>query len=338
MSREPEDPLLACVESFFRDYLQRLRGASSHTVRAYRDTLRLLFIYLADSKEGAVADLRLSDLQVDAVAAFLTQLESDRANSIATRNCRRAAIRSFCKHLIRVDLPHAEQYQKILALPAKKCRQNLAIYLEAAEVHAILDQPDRRTMFGQRDYGLLLFLYNTGARISEALNVCCTDLHLTPPRQVRLHGKGKKDRLCPLWRDTTQALQRLPTVRDGVPGAFVFVNRHGQPLTRDGVAYLLHKYVVAAIPTTPTLQHRKITPHVLRHSCAVALLQSGVDVTVIRDYLGHASIATTSRYLTTNLQMKREALEAFWKRAGIEPINAKPWQPTPDLLAFLASL
>jgi len=338
MSREPDDPLLACVESFFRDYLQRLRGASAHTVRAYRDTLRLLFIYLADTKDSTVANLRLSDLHVDAVAAFLTQLESGRANSIATRNCRRTAIRSFCKHLIRVDLPHAEQYQKILALPAKKCRQNLATYLEAAEVHAILDQPDCRTVLGQRDYGLLLFLYNTGARISEALTVCCADLHLAPPRQVRLHGKGKKDRLCPLWRDTAQALLRLPTVRDGAPGAFVFVNRQGQPLTRDGAAYLLQKYVVAAIPTAPTLQRRKITPHVLRHSCAVALLQSGVDVTVIRDYLGHASIATTSRYLTTNLQMKREALEAFWKRAGIEPTNAKPWQPSADLLAFLASL
>lgn len=116
------------------------------------------------------------------------------------------------------------------------------------------------------------------------------------------------------------------------------MNRQGQPLTRDGAAYLLQKYLVAAIPTAPTLQRRKITPHVLRHSCAVALFQSGVDVTVIRDYLGHASIATTSRYLTTNLPMKREALEDFWKRAGIEPTNAKPWQPSADLLAFLASL
>ena len=116
------------------------------------------------------------------------------------------------------------------------------------------------------------------------------------------------------------------------------MNRQGEPLTRDGVAYLLRKYVAAAIPTTPTLKRRKITPHVLRHSCAVALLQSGVDITVIRDYLGHASVATTSRYLTTNLQMKRAALEAFWERAGITPVNAKPWQPSPDLLAFLASL
>ncbi|GGO83821.1 integrase [Marinobacterium nitratireducens] len=338
MNRAPKDPLLGCVESFFRDYLQRLRGASPHTVRAYRDTLRLLFIYLADTKGCAVADLQLSDLRVDEIAAFLTQLESVRANAIATRNCRLAAIRSFCKHLIRVDLPHAEQYQRILALPAKKCRQPLAVYLEAEEVHAIIDQPDRRTALGQRDHGLLLFLYNTGARISEALAVCCADLHLTPPRQVRLHGKGRKDRLCPLWRETTQALQRLPTVRDGKPGGFVFVNRQGQPLTRDGVAYLLRKYVAAAIPSAPTLRRRKITPHVLRHSCAVALLQSGVDITVIRDYLGHASVATTSRYLTTNLQMKRAALEAFWKRAGITPVNAKPWHPSPDLLAFLASL
>lgn len=338
MSREPKDPLLAYVESFFRDYLQRLQGASTHTVRAYRDTLRLLFIYLADTKGCAVADLQISDLRVDAIAAFLTQLESVRANAVVTRNYRRAAIRSFCKHLIRVDLPHAEQYQRILALPAKKSRQPLATYLEAEEVHAIIDQPDRHTALGQRDHGLLLFLYNTGAHISEALTVRCADLHLTPPRQVRLHGKGRKDRLCPLWPETTQALQCLPAVRNNTPGNFIFVNRQGEPLTRDGVAYLLRKYVTAAIPTAPTLQRRKITPHVLRHSCAVALLQSGVDITVIRDYLGHASVATTSRYLTTNLQMKRAALEAFWERAGITPVNATPWQPSPDLLTFLASL
>lgn len=338
MSKAPRNLLLACVESFFLEYLQRLRGASAHTVRAYRDTLRLLFIYLADTKGCTVADLQLGDLQADAIAAFLTQLESGRANSVATRNCRRAAIRSFSKHLIRADLPHADQYQRILALPAKKCRQPLATYLEAEEVHTIIEQTDQRTAPGQRDHGLLLFLYNTGARVSEALAVRCTDLHLAPPRQVRLHGKGKKDRLCPLWRETAQALQCLPTIRNGAPSDFVFVNRHGQPLTRDGVAYLLRKYVATAIRTTPTLRRRKITPHVLRHSCAVALLQSGVDITVIRDYLGHASIATTSRYLTSNLQMKRAALEAFWKRAGITPVNPQPWKPSPDLLAFLSSL
>ncbi|MFJ1261021.1 tyrosine-type recombinase/integrase, partial [Cupriavidus sp. CuC1] len=234
--------------------------------------------------------------------------ESVRTNSVATRNCRLAAIRSFFKHLVRVDLPHADQYQRVLALPAKRTKPTLSSYLEAEEVRAILEQPNRSTSLGSRDYALLLFLYNTGARVSEALAVRCADLRLTHPCQVRLHGKGRKDRLCPLWRETARVLQRLPAVRDAQPGGFIFVNRNGEPLTRDGVAYLLRKYVAAAVPSTPNLGHRRVTPHVLRHSCAVSLLQAGIDITVIRDYLGHASVATTSRYLTTNLQMKQAAL------------------------------
>lgn len=202
----------------------------------------------------------------------------------------------------------------------------------------ILEKPDLRTAAGLRDHALLLFLYNTGARVSEALAVRGIDLSLVSPKQVLLHGKGKKDRLCPLWRDTVKALQRLPVVREAHPGDFVFLNVHGNPLTRDGVAYILRKYVAMAAQDVPALGRRKIGPHTVRHSCAVALLQAGTDITVIRDYLGHASISTTSRYITTNLKMKRDVLEAFWRRAGISPANTKPWKLKPDLLAFLDSL
>lgn len=139
-----------------------------------------------------------------------------------------------------------------------------------------------------------------------------------------MHGKGKKDRLCPLWRETTLALQRLPAVREAHPGERIFRNLHGQPLTRDGVAYILQKYVTMAARNVPALRRRKISPHTMRHGCAVALLQAGVDITVIRDYLGHASIATTNRYITTNLKMKRDVLEAFWRRAGIQSTRTKP--------------
>jgi site-specific recombinase XerD len=155
---------------------------------------------------------------------------------------------------------------------------------------------------------------------------------------VRLRGKGKKERLLPLWRETAQALHRLRGLTRMHDQQHVFVNRHGQPLTRDGVAYILRKHVTAVARQRPTLARMRITPHVLRHSCAVALLQSGTDVTVIRDYLGHASVATTGRYITTNLQMKRDAMQNFWKHAGIEPARDKPWRPKPDLLAFLQSL
>jgi site-specific recombinase XerD len=168
--------------------------------------------------------------------------------------------------------------------------------------------------------------------------VCVEHLSLSSPQQVRLHGKGNKDRLCPLWRETATAVQHLPVVQTGNATDLIFCNRDGHVLTRDGVAYILRKYTAQAARSTPSLRRRRVTPHVLRHSCAVALLQGGVDVTVIRDYLGHASIATTSRYITTNLQMKRQALDAFWQRSGLTQGRGRAWTPKPTLLAFLASI
>lgn len=338
MKRHANNPLPHLVESFFREHLQRARGASPHTVRAYRDTLRLLLLHLADTKGCSVADLQLDDLQVEAIADFLAHLESERGNKAVTRNCRLAAIRCFFRHLLRQDVSNAEQYHRVLSLPTKKARAPLATYLEPEDVHVILEKPDRRTALGLRHHALLIFLYNTGARVSEALAVQGQDLDLTKPPQVRLHGKGGKDRICPLWQETATALQRLPTVRQADPGDTLFLSSRGKPLSRDGVAYILSKYVAMAANDVPTLRRRRITPHVLRHSCAVALLQAGNDITVIRDYLGHASVATTNRYVKTNLKMKREALEAFWKHAGIAPARVTPWQPKPDLLAFLDSL
>ncbi len=227
---------------------------------------------------------------------------------------------------------------RVLAIPAKKARQRPATYLETEDARLIINMPDKRTCDGWRDYTLLLFLYNCGARVSEATGLRWDDLQLAAPRQVRLRGKGKKERLLPLWTETANALHRLRGMSHGADQQCVFVNRHGQPLTRDGVAYILTKHATAAAHDSPTLLRKRITPHVFRHSCAVALLQSGTDVTVIRDYLCHASVATTGRYITTNLQMKREAMQAFWKKSGIEPANAKAWKPKADMLAFLQSL
>ncbi|KHK49013.1 integrase [Ralstonia sp. A12] len=337
MRRSP-DGLFAHVQSYFTEYLPKQQGASVHTVRAYRDALTMLFKFVAEQRDRGVASLQLGDIDADAVTHFLDHIETQRSNSAATRNCRRAAIRGFVKHLLRNDLTHSQQYMRMLAIPAKKARQRPATYLEAEDVRLIISMPNRRTVDGWRDYALLLFLYNSGARVSEAAGLRWDDLQLAAPRQVRLRGKGKKERLLPLWTETANALHRLR----GMPGATdeqcVFLNRHSQPMTRDGVTYVLGKHVAAAARDNPVLQRKHITPHVLRHSCAVALLQSGTDVTVIRDYLGHASVATTGRYITTNLQMKREAMHAFWKKAGIEPANAKSWKPKGDMLAFLKSL
>ena len=338
MSRPPSRGLFAHVQSYFTEYLPRQRGASAHTIRAYRDALTLLLKFVADQRGRGLDALQLSDLHADAVTRFLDHIEVERSNSPITRNCRRAAIRGFFKHLLRNDMAHSLQYMRVLAIPAKKARQRPATYLEAEEVRLIIGMPDRRTHDGWRDYTLLLFLYNCGARVSEAAELQWDDLHLMAPRQVRLRGKGRKERLLPLWPETANALHRLRGMSRGADGQCVFVNRQGRPLTRDGIAYVLVKHATAAARSHPALRHKRITPHVLRHSCAVALLQSGTDVTVIRDYLGHASVATTGRYITTNLQMKRDAMQAFWKTAGIEPASTKRWRPKADLLAFLQSL
>lgn len=331
------DPLLRYVESFFAEHLYRLRGASRHTLLAYRDALRLLFCFLAKGRRRSVARLRLDDIHADHVLAFLEHLEATRGNSVTTRNCRLAAIHCFVEHLLRCDPSRAAQYQRVLAITPKRTRTRPVSYLEPEEMKALLSQPDRTTTGGIRDYALLIFLYNTGARVSEALGVRDVDLHLAPPRQVRLHGKGGKERYCPIWRDTADALVQLIEIEDSANRP-IFLNARGNPLSRDGVGYIVAKYTKTATGEIASLRRRRITPHVFRHSCAVALLQAGVDIAVIRDYLGHATVATTSRYVTANLQMRREVLEAFWKRAGLGKTGQPRWRPKPDVLAFLSSL
>lgn len=337
MTRSQKATLLQCVESYFADHLRRVRGASRHTTRTYAQALRLFFVFLADRLRRPIDALGLDDMQADAVLAFLDYIESTRRNTPSTRNSRRAAIRGFAAHLLRHDITRAAQYERILAIPPKKARTRPVTYWEPQVVAAILGEPDRATTAGARDHALLLFLYNTGARVSEALAVRRRDLLLSRPYQVRLHGKGSKDRICPLWADTAAALSRLIS-RTGAEDDFLFLSRRGRQLTRDGAAYLLEKYARRASRRHPVLRRSRISPHVLRHSCAVALLQAGVDVTVIRDYLGHASIATTSRYVTSNLQMKRDVLDAFWKQAGLVRGGGAPWRPKPDLLRFLSTL
>lgn len=329
--------LHALVQSYFQVHLRQVRGASEHTVRAYRDALRLFLLFVSEKCHRPVARLLVEDLQAEVVLAFLEHLEVTRGNSAATRNCRLAAIRGLVEHILRHDPTRADQYRQVLAIPAKRARSRPPCYLEPEEARLLLAQPNTSKPSGARDRALLLVLYNTGARIGEALGISPEDLHLERPRQVRLHGKGGKDRLCPLWAETAEAVRRLlreGPQRDGP----IFRNNRGAPLTRDGAAHLLAKHVRAAATRLPSLGRRRITPHVLRHSCAVALLQAGVDLTVIRDYLGHVSVATTSRYVSSNLEMKRTVLEAFWQRAGLERQPTRRWQATQGVLAFLDSL
>lgn len=337
MKRSRPDALLAHVQSFFQGHLRQVRGVSPHTVKSYRDSLRLFFLFLAKRKKCTIADLSLEDLQSEKVLSFLLHIESERKNQPATRNLRLVAIRSFAMHLLQRDLPHAAQYRRILSIPTKRSARYPVTYLEPEEVKEIIRQVPEKGFNNIRDRALLLFLYNTGARISEALEIRPHDLHLDRPRQVRIMGKGQKERICPLWTETATLLRRLIGLGDSL-GQPIFTNRRKEKISRDGAAYILAKYVRRATVTRPSLRSKRITPHTLRHSCAIALLQSGVDLTVIRDYLGHTSIATTGHYVTSNLQMKKKVLQAFWKRSGLEPQSKSKWNPSPDLLAFLESL
>jgi len=329
--------LLQLIQSFFQQ-LQEVRGASPHTIRAYRDTFRLFFEFLAQRTHRGVDRLTLSDVTASRALDFLGHLETQRGNLAVTRNSRLAALRSWAKHALRQDPSHGEQYSRILDLPAKRCRQAPPDYLEPDQFRLVLDHVDLHGPSGIRNAALLLFLYNTGARVSEALQVRWTELHIDRPRQVRLHGKGKKDRVCPLWKQTTDLLRRLQAKAPTAAESQVFLNARGQPLTRDGVAYVLQRYYSIARQRNPSLPNLKVHPHMLRHGCAMALLQAGTDLTVIRDYLGHSSIASTGRYLQTNLAMKREVLNRFWKRSGLSPKEPKQWRPSPGLLRFLESI
>lgn len=337
--RRRRDGLLGLVEAYFQGHLQRARGASPHTVRAYGHALRLFFLFLAKRVGRPVPLLGLDDVRVEAVLAFLDHLESSRSNSPATRNCRLAAIHGFVEHLLRNDVTRAGQYQRILDVRPKRARTRAIEYLDAEHVRAILTQPDRRTSAGARDYALLLLMFNTGTRVAEVLALSVDDLRLAAPRHIRVRGKGNKERICPLWPETVSAL-RVLLQHVGAREGPLFRNARGGALSRDGVAYVLSRHTKAAAATLSELRRRRVTPHVLRHSCAVALVQAGVDPTVIRDYLGHASVATTNRYIASNLAMKRDALAAFWRRAGLVPGRAArtTWRPKAALLEFLASL
>jgi site-specific recombinase XerD len=335
MKHRTPDPLFTVVESFFSEHLQRIRGASPLTLASYRESLRLFFDYVEKARDIRIDHLRLADLDAELVVDFLEHLERDRHNSVATRNNRLAALHSFFAHALRHCPDHAGRMARIVALPSKRHVQPPPRYLEPLAVQALLRSLDRQTEAGRRDYALLLFLFNTGARVSEAIGVRFADLLPGPSPAVRLHGKGGRDRICPLWLATIAAIKaQRPSAPTG--NEPVFQNTFGKALSRNGAYYILTHDAAAAHRADPAAP-AKVWPHLFRHSCAVALLQAGVDLTVIRDQLGHASVATTGRYATSNLKLKRAALKAFWTTAGLSSPKSPPWRLTPPLSAFLRS-
>lgn len=328
--------LTKLLHSFFHEWLVEQRNASHRTVLAYRDAWRLFLRFVAARQRKAVAVLRLEDLVGGEVLAFLHHIEKERKATIRTRNCRLAAIRSFFSFVADREPLAAQQCAEVLRVPYKKAPKRALCYLESAEVSALLSQPDRTKTEGQRDHTLLSFLYNTGARIQEALSLRPQDIHLKSPHHVTLMGKGRKERISPIWPETAELLAALLRRRPRQADEPLFVNRYGEPLTASGFRFRLRQYVRAAAGEAPTLSRKRITPHVFRHTTAVHLISAGVDVTVIRSWLGHAHLDTTNHYAQASLETKRKALEQV--DGKLRPAKPPRWKRDTDLLAWLDSL
>jgi site-specific recombinase XerD len=323
---------------FLLEHLVSERNLARNTQRSYRDTLRLLLPFLAQAVRKDVDRLSVLDLSADQVRRFLSELEEERGCGAATRNQRLAALRSLA-HFIGVHSPeHVEWCGQVRSVPFKKAPQAAITYLEKSELDALLAAPDVTTAQGRRDHTVLLFLYNTGSRADEAAHVAIGDLYLprTPSREpawVLIHGKGNKERRCPLWERTVTELTLLVSGR--APGERAFLNRCGRPLTRFGMHALVERYVARAAEQMPSLRGKRVSPHTIRHTTATHLLRAGVDINTIRAWLGHVSLATTNVYAEVDLQMKAEAL------AGCEvkdSANHKPWREDADLMEFLGNL
>jgi site-specific recombinase XerD len=310
MKAQLPNALARALRDFFADHLPRLRGTSPHTVQSYRDAFTLFLRFLSSHQGRDVAVLGLENIGAQEVIAFLQHLEDTRKNTSATRNVRLAAIHAFFRYLAGRHPERLEQCQRILGIPFKRARTRPVEYLEYAEIQAVVDAADRGTPDGRRDYALLVTMFNTGARVQEAIDLRPCDLQLIKPFQVRLFGKGRKERVCPLWPQTAEVLKDFLAERRVDPHSreALFRNHRGEQLTRFGVRYLLAKHCDRATVTAPTLAKKRLHPHSMRHSTAVHLLQAGVDMATISQWLGHASVNTTNRYATVDLQMKREAI------------------------------
>jgi len=327
------------VRSFFSEYLTEQRGVSRHTALSYRDTLILLLRFVVASQHCDPATLDLEAISPEAVLAFLNYLEQERHNKTSSRNVRLAAIHAFFRYVATHAPERIEQAQRILGIPFKRTRTESMDYLEEDEIRAVLECIDRNTPHGRRDYALLAMLFNTGARAQEIVDLSACDLQIDPPPQVTLFGKGRKRRTCPLWPQTAQVFKQfvMETQLDPRSNMPLFCNQRGQRLTRFGIGYILSKYIRAAVINCPSLASKRLHPHSARHSAAMLLLKSGVDLVTISHWLGHASVNTTNRYATADLEMKRQAIA----RAGALANSVAPpssWRSDASVIEWLASL
>lgn len=321
------------IRRFLLEHLVAERNLARNTQASYRDTLILLLPFLGKAKKISLDRLAVEDLSPVLIRRFLEHLEQDRGCSGATRNQRLGTIHSLAKFVGTHSPEHLAWCTEVRAIPFKKTTKPVMAYLDKPEMDALLHVPDTRTKQGARDYALLLFLYNTGARVDEAAHVTFTDFTFGNTPAVRLMGKGRKSRLCPLWSITAEVIKQLGWGRATEEN--VFLNCRGQPLTRFGIYNLVQRTVAQARLTTPSLKTKRISPHSVRHTSAVHLLRAGVDINTIRAWLGHVSLDTTHIYAEVDLEMKAKALA----NCDISSeVVTKHWRKGPDLMAFLKGL
>ncbi len=321
------------VRRFLIEHLIAERSLSVHTQHGYRDTLRLLLPFVASKARAPVDRLNVVDISATVVRQFLAHLERDRHCSVATRNQRLAALHALARFVGEHSPEHVDWCTQIRLIPHKRGNRTLISYLTEAEMRALLAAPRQSTSQGYRDYVLLLFLYNSGARASEAASLRIQDVD-TQSRFVRIIGKGRKQRVCPLWPVTIGHLRTLMGQRhDDAP---LFQNRLQQPITRFGIHTLVERHAAHAVEREPSLRSKRVSPHTIRHSTATHLLRAGVDINTIRGWLGHASINTTNVYAEVDLDTKAKALAAC--SPGNSGRSRSPWKSAAGVMDFLRSL
>ncbi len=338
MNQSKNSPLALALHGFFTDYLPRQRALSPHTLQSYRDSLKLLLQFAAGKKRDP-SQLTVEQLSVERITAFLQNLEAERGNQVNTRNVRLSAIHSFFRYLGGHWPEHLAQAQRILSVPFKRAGTREIEHFDADEIQAVLKAAQADARNGNRDLALLALMFNTGARVSEIVDVHTFDLRLTPPCSVLLRGKGRKERTCPLWPETAALLQKLIEQR-GLPpstSAPLFLNDRGTRLTRFGVRLILRKHAAQAGTQRASMKRKRLHPHSVRHSTAIHLLRSGVDLSTIAHWLGHASVNTTNKYLSIDLEAKREALAKAKPLVKSNRASAK-WRMDKNLIAWLEAL
>jgi site-specific recombinase XerD len=321
------------LQAFFADYLSRQKRLSPQTIISCRDTFRLLLTFLRDTTGIEPSALHLQDLDAPAVLRFLDYLEQQRGNSVRSRNIRLSAIRSFFRLVALRDPESIGTATRVLAIPVKREDKKLIGHLTRAEIQALLDAPDRSCGAGRRDHALLLTLYNSGARVSEITTLKCNQVCFGASTFLQLTGKGRKERTVPLWPETRQVLKAWFNELSDKANGIAFPSARGKPLSRDGVDYLLKQAAQRALPACPSLATKHITPHVIRHSTALHLLQAGVDIATLALWLGQESIETTHVYLETDLALKKALAKLDLVNTGWVRFKADD-----PLLDFLASL